>query len=116
MKKISRAEIGEVLREAAGLLRALAEENEALTVKVASLERREQVEKLAHVMHAKGYHTDVPVDDLADSLEKAAERGELPVIEQAMDLVGKRVPLGELTEENVPSGSAFERFLHGDVG
>jgi hypothetical protein len=116
MRKISRAEIGDVLREAAALLRTLAEENEALTVKVASLERKGEVQKLAQVMHTKGYHTDVPVDDLADSLEKAAERGELPVIERAMDLVGKRMPLGELAEETAQAGSAFERFILGDVG
>src|ERR1700735_5227427 len=89
MNKISNAQMAEVFSDAAATLRAQQAENADLRTKLAAYETRNRVEKLAATMHSKGMELDVDVTELANRLEKAAEKaGELEVIEKAVDMSG----------------------------
>ncbi len=121
MDKISNAQIAEVLADASATLRAKQAHINDLEEKVASMERRDRVEKLASEMHRKGLELDTPMGDLVDRLEKAATAGKLETVEHAVDLVGPDMgtKLAQLTndEPGMSSGSNdFERFIVGGVG
>ena len=120
MNKISNEQISQVLHEAPGMIRALVSENASLRTKVANMERREQAEKLAEAMHAKGLRLDKTAEDLAVDLEKAAEQGKLEAIREAVDMVGPDMgeKIGSIGNNDAQSamGSDFERFLVGGVG
>ena len=120
MKKLSSAQIYEVLREAPGVIRELVERNQVLEEKLAAKERRERVEKIASEMHRKGLSLDVPLETLADHLEKDASRP-LDVVEQAVELVAPDMgaKLAQVAGDDyvVGAGSSdLERFLVGGVG
>ncbi len=122
MNKLSNAQISEVLGEVPGVIRGLVERNQFLEEKVASMERRDRVEKLAHEMHRKGINVDTPIDALADSLEKAAAAGKsIELIEQAVDYVAPDMgtKIAHLANDEQRSGlgsSDFERYLIGSIG
>jgi len=121
MKKISSEQISQVLSEAPGVIRALVSENETLRAKVAHMERRDQSEKLAEIMHNKGLELDVSHEDLVDRIEKIAEQGKLESYQQAVDLVGpdmgaKMAQISNNDGHSPAMGTDFERFLVGGVG
>ena len=124
MEKISTAQIAEVMRDAATTLRTQQAIIDEQAEKIASMERRDRVEKLASDMHRKGIGLDKGVDELADSLEKAAAAGKLESIEQAVDFVGPDMgeKIGQAgfnpnQDASGASGSSdFERFIVGGVG
>jgi hypothetical protein len=120
MDKISTAKIAKVLTDTKNALLAVTDERDKLAEKCALLERRSEAEKVAAVMHSKGVHLDVERDDLVADLEKAAEDGRLPVLTEALDMVGPNMgitgTLASNEELRGSGGNALESFLLGDVG
>lgn len=121
MEKISNEQISQVLHEAPGMIRALVSENETLRTKVANMERREQADKLAEAMHAKGLGLDKTAEELSDDLVKAAEQGKLETIRTAVEMVGpdmgEKIGAAGTSPSGMGSGeSDLERFLVGGVG
>jgi hypothetical protein len=119
MKKISNEKVAQVLHDASNALRAMAAERDAALLKLSSVQRRQEAEKLASTMHNKGLHLDVQFNDLSDSLEKAAEQGRLPIIQEAVGMMGNNMNFVQLNNDEMRTGgtaSDFERFVMGDVG
>jgi uncharacterized coiled-coil DUF342 family protein len=121
MDKMSGEQIHEVLSEVPGVIRGLVEENQSLSEKVASFERRDRCTKLAQEMHRKGIELDVPLESLADTLEKRAEEGTLPEWEKAVALVGpdmgtKMASVANDEQRSSLGSSDLERYLVGGVG
>lgn len=121
MDKVSQEQVQEVLGEVPGVIRGLVEENQTLSSKLASYERRDRCTKLAGEMHRKGIDLDVPVDTLADRLEKAAEEGTIGEWEKAVSLVGPDMGTKMASVANddprSPVGSSdLERYITGSVG
>jgi len=120
--KISAAEI-HVLREGASTIRKQASYIEQLEEKLASVQRRDNAEKLAYAMHRKGIDTDVPVEQLAERLEKLAEQDSdrFKNYQDAVELIGpdmgtKIAQLDNSEERSAIGGSDFERFIVGSIG
>ena len=121
MDKLSAEQIQEVLSDVPGVIRDLVGRNTQLEEKVAAYELRGRVVKLAGEMHKKGIDLDVPVDTLADRLEKSAEEGSLGEWEKAVALVGpdmgtKMAQVAGDEQRSSLGSSDLERFLVGDVG
>lgn len=117
--------IAQVLAESSLVLRKVASErDEALDelarakTKLAMVERRLTCEKLAADMHQKGLHTELEFNELVEDLEKAAEQGKLPVIQEAVKMSAPNMGNFHLNnDETRGSGlTDLESFLVGDVG
>ena len=119
--------VAKVLNDSAQLVRAVAgERDQALTkvaelqLKVAAYERRTQAEKVAAMMHQKGINTDMEFPSLVDELEKAAQAGKLPTIEEAVEMMGMNMSFKTASiQQDTPAGAGeteFERFLLGNIG
>ncbi len=119
MPELDKEKVAKVLKDAGAALRSVTSERDKLAAENALLRRRDEAQKTASVMHAKGIHREVDFDTLVGNLEKAAEAGRLHVIQEAMEMVGPNMgSLGSLTSDDVASGgsNAFESFILGDVG
>ena len=118
MDKLSSKKVAQVLLDASTALRSVTSERDALAIKVAAMERREEARKLAFVMHDKGVRADTPFDELVQDLEKEAESGRFPVIQEAVELVGPNMGLAQTLSDDVAGGgqSAFESYILGEVG
>lgn len=120
MPELDNEKVAKVLKDAGVMLKSVAEERDKLASKCALLERRFEAQKLASSMHAKGLNRDVEYDALVENLEKAAEDGRLPVIQEAVDMVGPNMgSIGSLSHDDHPVGGGsnpFESFILGDVG
>jgi hypothetical protein len=121
--KISSAEVSQVLSAAGDALRKQASYIENLEGRLERLQRRDDAEKLAHVMHHKGIDTDVPVEQLTERLEKLAEQDskKFANYQDAVDLVGpdmgtKMAQLDNAEERSGIGGSDLERWLAGQIG
>lgn len=121
--KISSAEVAQVLGAASETLRKQASYIETLEGAVESMRRRDDAEKLAHVMHGKGIDSDVPIEQLAERLEKLAEQdvGKFKNYQDAVELVGpdmgtKMAHLDNAEERSGIGGSDLERWLAGQIG
>lgn len=114
MEKISNEKVAEVLNDAAQALRAVTAERDTLKAKVASYERRQDAEKVAHEMELKGLANE-PHDQLVANLEKMAENGKLGEIKNAVGLVGPDMgrKLASLTNDaqSHVGGSDLESFI-----
>lgn len=120
MEKLSNEKIAQVLRDTGNVLRAVSQERDMLRDKLASYERRLEVEKLARVMIQKGLHSDEEYSVLCTSLEKSAASGELPIIHKAVDMIGStNMGFANLNHDETtagPGASQFEQFVVGSIG
>jgi len=122
MEKLSNEKISQVLFDTQSVLKSVVSERDQAISKLARIERRMEAEKLANQMHSKGLELDTDLSSLTDHLEKEADQGRLPVIKQAVDMVGpnmgfKTAHLNHDASGEGGSGSTdFERYLVGDVG
>lgn len=121
MRKLSSEQMQQLLDEAPGVIRGLAQERDFWKEKAASMLRRDQAEKVAHEMQRKGIDADTPFDHLVDRLEKVAEQGKLDEWERSVSMVGTDMgtKLAQLAndEQRVTAGSSeLERFIYGSVG
>ena len=120
MDKESAAQYAQVISDMATALRAVTSERDDMQQKLASVERRLTAEKIASAMHDKGIHSDIEPEMLADQLEKEAEKGNLPEIQRAVDMVAPNmgVKLAHVSDDpRVGVGtSKLEQFIFGEVG
>ena len=121
MEKLSHEQVQQVLGSVPGTLRKLAEERDYWRKEAESRMVRDEAEKVAHEMHSKGLQLDTPIDDLVNSLEKAASAGKLSEIARAVDLVGPDMgqKIAQLTHDDSRhqgGSTALEQFILGDVG
>jgi hypothetical protein len=120
MAELDKEKVAKVLSDAGTALRSMAAERDKLAARCSILERHAEAQKLATAMHEKGLNRDVDYETLVQDLEKAAEAGRLPVIQEAVEMVGPNMGFtGTLSNDDVPAGggsSAFENFILGDVG
>ena len=120
MEKLSSEQVKEVLSQAADTIRKLAESRDAWKKEAQVRMRRDEAEKVASAMHAKGLQADVPFEDLVAQMEKAAENGNLTKIAEAVELVGpdmgQKFAHLSTDESRATVGSSFEQFLMGGVG
>lgn len=123
MHKLSSDQLQQVLDAVPGTLRKLAAERDYWRTEAQTRMVHEDAEKVAHAMHEKGINVDVPINDLIETLEKAAAQGKLEKIADAVDMVGpdmgqKIASLtgDESTAASEQTNSGFERYLMGGVG
>jgi hypothetical protein len=120
MPELDKEKVAKVLADAGVMLRSVASERDKLAAKCAFLERHFEAQKLASVMHTKGLNRDVEYEALVSSLEKAAEEGRLPIIQEAVEMVGPNMgSFGTLAGEDGATGGGsdnFTSFILGDVG
>lgn len=119
--------VAKVLNDSANLVRTVTGERDQalskvaeLQLKVAAYERRVHAEKVAAMMHQKGINTDQEFPSLVADLEKAAQEGKLPTIEEAVEMVGPDMSFKTASiHDTTPVGtgeSDLERFLVGGIG
>lgn len=117
MDKVSQEDVLKLAAEAPAIIRQLTRERDELFQKLAHIEQRQRVEKVATQMHDKGINTHVPLPELADQLEGWAEQGKLAEVERAVDLVGPDMgrKIAEVGTKHDPSQidgeGEFVRFL-----
>jgi len=117
---ITKEQAATIMADSANALRKLASRVSELEGENASLVRRMEAEKVAADMHDKGIHTEVPFDELATQMEKEAENGRLPVIQEALSMTGpdmfKGASLREGGEEGAAGQTELEHFILGTIG
>lgn len=119
MNKISNSKIAQVLSDTQKVLLSVTAERDKLASANASMYRRMEAEKLATAMHEKGLRLEFDRGELVSELEKAAEEGRLPVIQEAVDMVAPNMGLtGTLSSDEASGGgaTALESFILGNVG
>ena len=119
MQKLSQKKVAQVLRDAENAIRAVTAERDEALAKMSAMELRSECEKTATVMHSKGIHTDVKFNDLVEGLEKSAAQGRLPIIQEALDMMGNQMSFGHINNDShIASGgdNDLTRFIMGDVG
>ena len=111
-EKLSTEQKLAVMAEVPLALRTLAAERDYYRDKLASIEGRQLVEKLASDMIDKGLKTG-SVEIVANELEKEAADGrDLSVMAEAVDMVGPDMgKAAHISDENSSSSSDFERYL-----
>jgi hypothetical protein len=123
-EKISAAQAAQVYSEVPSVLRALVSERNELLEKNASLrteneefKRRDRIEKIARSMHDKGIDPNSSLEEKADRIKEAAERGRsLDVIEEAIDMTAPNGDLAKLAEEQPGNGAnQLEAYLLGGL-
>lgn len=104
MDKISKVQAGEMMKLAAENLRALSEENQALTTetatlreKVAAYEKRERAEKIAKVMDEKGLE---PEASTAEKVAGLMDRDNLDVVEEAIRMAAPQIKVAHIHDDS----------------
>lgn len=123
MEKVSQEDVLKFAAEAPAMIRTLVSERDEAREKLAAIEQRQLVEKIAGQMHEKGINQHIPLSDLADQLENWASQGKLAEVQRAVDLVGpdmgqKIAQVGNNDDPNSSGegGGELTRYLLGDVG
>lgn len=119
MNKISMTKVAEVLADAAAVIRQVTQERDEAVSKLASVERRQEVEKLAAQMKEKGLSSD-PTEHLIENLEKAASEGRLDKLKDAVELVApdmwsKFASPSDDRRDLGGAGTDLERYLEGGL-
>lgn len=121
------AKIAQVMADGSRVLRTvtnerdkLASENSQLKTKLATIQTRLMCEKVAAEMHEKGLNMDRPFADLVDDIEKDAQAGKLPVIQEAVKMaapnMGRSIASINHDETSSDGASGLEQYLVGSVG
>lgn len=120
MADLDKVKVAKVLADASQALRSVSAERDKLAGENSTLKRHFEAQKLASAMHEKGIHLDVDSETLVGDLEKAAEAGRFPALQEAVDMVAPNMGLaGTLTSDDVTAGggsSSLEGYILGDVG
>jgi hypothetical protein len=99
MKKISNVEAGQITKLAAENLRALSEENQEMRQQLATYQKRDHAEKIAHAMEDKGLEPEASFDQKVEGLLK---RDDLTVIEAAVGMSAPQMKVASVHDaENV---------------
>ncbi len=116
MNKIAHTKVAEVLSQVGPALRALREENDVLTEKLAHYEKQARVQKIASNMQAKNLNPESSFEEKVDSL-MGEDNGKLDVIEQAIDMSAPQVKLAALSDHpsnGTDAADAFHSVILGD--
>jgi uncharacterized protein (DUF2267 family) len=121
MDKLSSEQAQAILGQIPGVIRGLVAERDFWQKEAQARMQRDDVEKVASAMHAKGISQDVSYSDLVEQLEKSAAAGELDTVRRAVDLVGPNMgeKIASLSSDDGGSqsgASSFEQFIMGGVG
>lgn len=120
MEKLNSTKVAQVLADARQVLLSVTQERDKLAAENSQMHRRMESEKLASQMHEKGVRLELGHDELVGELEKAAEDGRLPVIQEAVDMVAPNMGFqqGSLTSDEMTGGGedALTSFILGNVG
>lgn len=119
MEKLSSEKVAKVLRDAQTALLTVTEERDKLAAENAAMKQRAECEKLAADMHAKGLESDKSIDELAESLSKEAEAGNLGEIQRAVEMIGPNMSFASKTaNHDAPGGGndVFTNFILGSIG
>jgi hypothetical protein len=120
MEKLSSTKVAAVLHDAADALRKVASKRDSAVKRASALELQGFCSKLASTMHEKGLHLDKSHDQVAADLFKEASTGKLPIIHQAVDMIGPNMGLStaHLSDDVTKTAGAsdFERFILGGIG
>ena len=114
MKKLSSAQVAEVIGQVGPTLRAISAENQALKEKIAHFERQGRVQKLASEMKAKNLNPDQSYEETVENLMGSDD---LDVIEKAVDMSAQQVKLASVSDHPgnaSDSLAAFEAAILGD--
>ncbi len=98
MNKFSTVEAGQVMKLAAGSLRALSEENMELKEKVASFEKLARAERIATEMQEKNLQPDL---DFKSKVAGLLERDDLEVVERAVELNAPQTKFASIHDDSV---------------
>ena len=96
MRKLSKVEVGQMMKLAASNLRSLSGENQELREKVAMFEKKEQAETIARAMEEKGLEPDASFQEKVAGLLK---RDDLEVVSQAVGLSAPQMKLASVHDE-----------------
>jgi hypothetical protein len=120
MDKISYSKIAQVLEDTRTALLSVTSERDKLAGECTALKRHFEAEKLASEMHTKGLRLGDSHEELVADLEKAAEEGRLPVIQEAVNMAAPNMGLSSIhmTDDVAPGAGSnhFENFILGSVG
>lgn len=111
-----REKLAELVQRVGPALRSLAQENRQLKEKVAQLEKKERIVKLASLMEEKNLNLGTTREEKVAQLEQAPD---LDVVERAISLAGTQVKFAELegsgfnASNAATSSEAFEYALLG---
>lgn len=105
MDKISNEQVGQLTKQAAAVLRALSEENvelkktnDELAEKVASFEKKDRAEKIAHQMEVKGID---PEKTFQEKVAFVLGHENIAALEQAIGLVASQTKLASIHDDRV---------------
>jgi hypothetical protein len=112
------ADASKALRSVTSERDKLAGENRELKIKMASIETRLLCEKVAAEMHEKGLNTDMEFAELVDSLEKDAQAGKLPVIQEAVKMAAPNMGhrIAHINNDETSGMDPLTKYLVGSVG
>jgi len=121
MADLDKVKVARVLADSAQALRSVSAERDKLASENYQMKRHFEAQKLAGAMHAKGINLDVDTDTLVSNLEKAAEDGRLPAIQEAVEMVAPNMGItgtGTITSDEAFRGgsNSLESFILGGVG
>ncbi len=119
MNKVSHEQMQQIFAEVPNVIRKLAAQRDHYKELAESYEQREEIAKIAHIMHEKGINPEMTDGEIFDMLEKAASQNQLADIARAVDLVvpdmGQK--LAQLSETTTGGGSnRFEASIMGGNG
>ena len=115
MNKIAHTKVAEVLSQVGPTLRALREENNALTEKLAHYEKAARVQKLASEMQAKNLNPETTLEQKVEGL-MGEDDARLDVIEQAINMSAPQVKLAALSDHPANSTDAEDAFVNAIMG
>lgn len=123
--KISAAQAAQVFAEVPGVLRKLASDRDALSVKLAAAEEElaqyrltERITKIASKMAEKGINGLTADEHLANIKEAHAKGRSLDAIEEAVEMTSPNGGLGKIAEDQTGSQSGstqLESYLIGEL-
>lgn len=112
MEKISQAQAGEMMKEAAAQIRelstrttALEDENAQLTEKLAHYAKKDRAERIAHQMEEKGLQPEL---ELQEKVAGLMRHDDLSVMEAAVGLSTPQVKLAFIREDDESVGDGGE--------
>lgn len=109
LEKLSEAQVNHILIKSASALRSLRDENAELRRQLASRERRDHAEKIAHTAVDRGIMDPTDAMEYAEKLAHSAE--DLEMVEEFVSRAAAGVPLGQTLEK-----TASDNFEGGEGG
>ncbi len=114
MNKISAPQVGQMMKLAAGSLRALSEENRTMREKLAFYEKKGKAEKIASAMAEKNIEPELSYTEKVAGIMR---RENLDVLEEAVGLAAPQMKIASVHDGNtvtVEGGASDDGSIAGD--